>query len=454
MEDPNDPYPRLQAPRRSNEEENDLEVEEEDDPSIYRVGRDGDHLMGVPFECDLCHFRNMNRRDPISGSPKDDRTITAIRRAQLDVFWSRRPGTVGASLGRLRRDYREVHERCNVGRALLPYFPTDKVMDRVGMAAAITMLTASLRPGRNSDRVQHASARRTRTSIHNVWNSSSRYIGVAAPGLARMKGEFLSGSPTDEDWWARFNKGAKLRMGEQRSQDEALTAAMVVALGRVLDEKWRSPATSSGGKEKLEELMSYVLVGFGAGLRGEEVPLVSLEGMQFFWGETKAAEDPYIMVTLRGRFKGETGHRWHCLPIADRTRSGVPHRQWIGRLMYRRVVLQGRTGGWLFPGNKGGKARMSKYEGPFVEAMSLLHESEPELFSVGTTLDLFSLKRSLRRGAIQAVGDRVSPNVVNMMNRWRKRERARGTEPGLDMRQTYTQVRGMVDELKLYSQAM
>ena len=97
---------------------------------------------------------------------------------------------------------------------------------------------------------------------------------------------------------------------------------------------------------------------------------------------------------------------------------------------------------------------MSKYEGPFVEAMSRLHESEPELFSVGITLELFSLKRSLRRGAIQAVGDRVSPNVVNMMNRWRKRERARGTEPGLDMRQTYTQVRGMVDKLKLYSQAM
>ena len=38
--------------------------------------------------------------------------------------------------------------------------------------------------------------------------------------------------------------------------------------------------------------MSYVLLGFGAGLRGEEVPLVSLEGL--------------IMVTPRGRFKGET----------------------------------------------------------------------------------------------------------------------------------------------------
>ena len=105
---------------------------------------------------------------------------------------------MSGSLARLRRDYREVHERCNVGRALLPYFPTAKVGDRVGMGAAITMLTASLRPGRNCARVQHASARRTRTAIRHVWNSSASYVGISAPGIARMKGELLSGSPIDE----------------------------------------------------------------------------------------------------------------------------------------------------------------------------------------------------------------------------------------------------------------
>ena len=24
----------------------------------FQVGRVGDHLMGIPFECNLCHFRN------------------------------------------------------------------------------------------------------------------------------------------------------------------------------------------------------------------------------------------------------------------------------------------------------------------------------------------------------------------------------------------------------------
>ena len=59
------------------------------------------------------------------------------------------------------------------------------------------------------------------------------------------------------------------------------------------------------------------------------MPLVSLEGLVRFWQETKEEDDPYIMVTLRGRFKKETGVQWHCLPIPERTTSGIPHQKWV-----------------------------------------------------------------------------------------------------------------------------
>ena len=48
----------------SPEEAHDLDMDSGDD-NLYRAGRNGDHLMGVPFECDMCHFRNMNKRDPV-----------------------------------------------------------------------------------------------------------------------------------------------------------------------------------------------------------------------------------------------------------------------------------------------------------------------------------------------------------------------------------------------------
>ena len=35
------------------------------------------------------------------------------------------------------------------------------------------------------------------------------------------------------------------------------------------------------------------------------VPLVSLEGLLTFWTETRDEEDSYMMITLKGRFKGE-----------------------------------------------------------------------------------------------------------------------------------------------------
>jgi hypothetical protein len=53
------------------------EILEEDmylemDPSderLYWQGREGNHLMCVPFECNLCHFRNLTKRNPIRGGP-------------------------------------------------------------------------------------------------------------------------------------------------------------------------------------------------------------------------------------------------------------------------------------------------------------------------------------------------------------------------------------------------
>lgn len=47
------------------EEDDGWDAEEVDeDKDRYRCARDGDYLMGMPFECDLCHFHNLNHRNP------------------------------------------------------------------------------------------------------------------------------------------------------------------------------------------------------------------------------------------------------------------------------------------------------------------------------------------------------------------------------------------------------
>ena len=86
---------------------------------------------------------------------------------------------------------------------------------------------------------------------------------------------FASVSPTSGEWYSWQARGVKLRMGLVWFRNEALTSEMVLALDDILEKEWHMPISNSQ-QEMIEELMSFVLVGFRVGLRGEEIPLVSL----------------------------------------------------------------------------------------------------------------------------------------------------------------------------------
>ena len=61
----------------------------ESDKGRHMSARNGDHLM-IPFQCELCHYRNLIKMNLVRD--KEDVTLLrAIRRANLDAFWSREP---------------------------------------------------------------------------------------------------------------------------------------------------------------------------------------------------------------------------------------------------------------------------------------------------------------------------------------------------------------------------
>ena len=64
----------------------------------------------------------------------------------------------------------------------------------------------------------------------------------------------------------------------------------------------------------------------------------------------------------------------------------------------------------------------------------------------------YSLRRSPRRGAITtAANNKVDETTIELIGRWRKKEAAKGAEPGLSMRQVYTQVSNAVEALSRFS---
>jgi hypothetical protein len=140
---------------RESENTTDLEIESPSAASRYRCTRDGDHLMGVPFECDLCSFRNVCGRQQAFMNRWDQYTLTCIRRVQLDLMWAREPQTVASNWPKAKADYQMVVNSLSVlPETLLPQLGCPELKDGVGMMAAIATLATSLCPGHNSTNIQ------------------------------------------------------------------------------------------------------------------------------------------------------------------------------------------------------------------------------------------------------------------------------------------------------------
>jgi hypothetical protein len=136
-----------------------MEPEDEDgyatlkaqDKQRFQIAWNGDYLM-VAFQCDLCHFHNINRRGPIEYKSEDMMLLRCIRRANLDAFWAKEPKIVSKNLGQARR-------AVDIGAVLgiVDPFPTMgpfPVEDRFGMKAAAIMLMRSLDVGKYAPTIQ------------------------------------------------------------------------------------------------------------------------------------------------------------------------------------------------------------------------------------------------------------------------------------------------------------
>jgi hypothetical protein len=156
-------------------------------------------------------------------------------------------------------------------------------------------------------------------------------------GLDQKK-QYVSTGQTFGKWFAWFMREARLRMGMVWRQNKALTLKLMLGICGKAERIWASACPDTKRME-MEDTICFMLIAFGAGLRGEEVPLVLLEGLLHFWVETRMGNphERYMVITLSGQFKGEVDLRWHLVPISNQTHSNIPFHLWMERVMARRV---------------------------------------------------------------------------------------------------------------------
>ena len=137
-------------------------------------------------------------------------------------------------------------------------------------------------------------------------------------------------------------------------------------------------------------------------------------------------------MALLGRLKGETGERYHMMVMPRDLRSGI-----IGGIWADRVVevnrRNRRTKGYVFTKGRARQAKIADFEDEFVNRLEGLRVIRPGLFEPGIDISAaYSLFRSLRRGSnTEAIRNKVDTTIIDLNNRWRKFERARGRMPSL-----------------------
>ncbi len=243
----------------------------------YKVARDGDNLL-TTFQCDLCWFRNLQRRDPLPDLPQDNLLLCVIRRALLDSLWGREPQTVSSTLRAARN---MVQQWQKVGLTLqFPSLSPFPVCNSLGMGVAVAMLLKSLEPGRYSARYQQfATVRKLQAGFSNIYMASEEGAScLRTVGGDKAKHQ-LTYSPTQSLWFERFSQGCIRRMDQEVRQDWAIPLPVMHGLMEVLEDEWlKSPDCVV--REQVASLGAFAVIAFCGSFRGSEVFLTDLHGLR------------------------------------------------------------------------------------------------------------------------------------------------------------------------------
>jgi hypothetical protein len=141
--------------------------------------------------------------------------------------------------------------------------------------------------------------------------------------------------------------------------------------------------------------------------------------------------------------------------MARETNSGIVGGIWADRVVECNLA-NNRQNGYVFTKGRARQAKIGDFEDEFINRLESLRLVRPGLFEPGIDIAVaYSLFRSLRRGSnTEAVRNKVAESTIDMNNRWRKFERARGRMPTLSMQQHYTQMQGVMAALWSYSRAL
>jgi hypothetical protein len=400
-------------------------------------------------------FRKLRLRNPDPSSNADKLLQACIRRMNLDAFWSRASPTVKGQADNLKR---ALNFSAKVGLAG-PYIHAGPLpdYDHCGYEVAIQMLLYSRAKGNHSsDYVQFDSIRKFRSAYGNFLRGSPQANKVPISlGDQQGKYQLFSTDPCGSLWFARFMKGLKSRMGQEWRPNYAMSMPLLLA---VLAAAWSraQDAPSDRERERWIVFRAYVIVSYTLSLRGSEGLLLDLDGLRRLRGE---GGDKYFIIALLGKIKGEHHDLAHLLPCVHTTSSGINVKQAVDDLIEIKEKHGFRDGPAI--------SDISGVVHSVRDINDCLHEILDDLFEDSNYLfpkhvtdkealhKTYQAFRTFRRTSdTRAHEMNVADKDIDVVNRWKSVEKAKGTRPSRPMRQHYAQLSLLIEPFLRYTKAM
>ena len=449
-------------PIRKTYDEEGVEIQRDDDDTRFKSARDGDHYL-VPFQCDLCHFRNMQGRDPLPTSRVDAMVMDFIRRGNLDAFWSRETKTVKANLLGLMRTYKSKEKFMLREESMFPIMGPHPLRDDFGMGAVLAILDRSLDKGKYEKYVQWATFRKTRSSLTNMWQASADGL-TDRVGANEKRKTWISSCPTHQFFFSRFMEGCHRRVGETVKRDEPVSIELLKAIMKHLEQQWQNESAKPSHQRDYQALRRISMMGlwfcggFCTGLRGEEMTLLELEGtsqsLKYLTNPPPGVEAHFEFV-VAGVTKGNklSGHKFSVPCVAVTKGSNLKPGRWAWR--YCRIQkLMGYRNGRLFT-MKQPNGKLFEFDDAFYGVLEDIQGLRPDLIPASVDVrEDYGILRSLRRGVTaHALNMKVDKTLVNAINRWRVEKQSIGA-PNIDMADSYARLDVIKPTVLRYSSAL
>lgn len=445
--------------------------EDSQDLQRYKVGCDGAHLM-MPFQCDLCIFRSLYKRNPMMG-PSDTEALQVIRRMNLDLIWSREPSTVEKNLWNINN----IIATCEASgfEPTLPPLGPLPFDDMYGWTVAFTMILHSTRKGRNAKGyTQFATIRKNRSAFSNLYSISA--FGVRENEVISLKSEpaaAITACPTSSIWFTRWISGCETRMGYVEKKNKAISIDLFLAMLETFKRNIMASPQRSWERFRLISGITYSVLTFAGSFRGSETLKLDWSTLlkHLEKGNIKEKEKtkrgrsvlsadaiPHIVIPLRGRFKGEKGERCHLIPMTNVTTTHIPIRAIVELFVMARKERINVNCNWGFINKFGSRIEFREMNNIVLEIIEEIKDKDEEdKFELKDTTirEDFSINRSFRRGSTaHALNQKIPQPVVEAHNRWRKIERSKGRKPRLGMVEEYSEIAQLVPTRVQYTEML